>query len=255
VAERDRPAIEAPRGPELVLGPVTVTHPSGIREFDWSGGLHFVTTLNAELVLLASRDSALREFLRQNLITVDGQWTLWALQRKYRKGVHFAKQSGFLLLHEIWDACASARKTLFILGAEEQANAGAVASLRRRTEWHGVSGFSPPCAPYPFPDVVDAAIRKELVATRPAVLVVAFGVPKQEFWARDNAEWLEGLGIRYVLFLGGAIDMAAGKYSRAPKALRELGLESPFRLVQAPRRWRRELRKLKFLWMFLTDKL
>ena len=251
-------AAEASRARQTVaaaeLGGISISHPSGLHEFDWSGHPRFVTTLNAELILLARRNPDFRNFLHHNITTVDGQWTLWATCWKRRDGGAVAKQSGFDLLQAAATACARDGRRLFVLGASAEANARAVERLA--TE-HGcrAGGFSPPHAPFPFPEPVDALIRAEVAAARPDVLVVGFGAPKQEFWARDHAAWLSELGVSYVLFLGGAIDMVAGKFHRAPRLVRRLGLESPYRLAQSPQRFRRELRKLAFLWLFLTGKL
>ena len=236
------------------LGGISISHPSGLPPFEWSGRPRFVTTLNAELILLARRNPDFRNFLRHNIITVDGQWTLWAARWKLRDRVAVAKQSGYDLLHVAATACARDGRRLFVLGASTEANARAVERLAAE---HGcrADGFSPPFAAFPFPEPVDALIRAEVAAARPDVLVVGFGAPKQEFWARDHAAWLSELGVSYVLFLGGAIDMVAGKFQRAPRLVRHLGLESPYRLAQSPQRFRRELRKLEFLWLFLTGKV
>jgi N-acetylglucosaminyldiphosphoundecaprenol N-acetyl-beta-D-mannosaminyltransferase len=239
----------------LTLGGIEITQPAGLHAFEWSGVPRFVTTLNAELVLLARTNAAFGQFLRRNAVTVDGQWTLWALRHKHGGAPGVAKQSGFDLLTAAAQACARDRRVMFLLGAEEQANARAVERLARQTGWDGFRGYSPPHAPFPFPEAVDGAIREQVAAARPDVLVVAFGAPKQELWARDHAEWLQQVGVSYVLFLGGAVDMVAGKFNRAPVLVRRLGLESPYRLLQAPKRWKRELRKLAFLWLFLAGKL
>ena len=236
------------------LGGISISHPSGLHPFEWSGRPRFVTTLNAELILLARRNADFRNFLRHNIITIDGQWTLWATRWKRRDSVAVAKQSGYDLLQAAAAACARDGRRLFVLGASTEANTRAVERLAAE---HGcrAGGFSPPHAPFPFPEPVDALIRAEVAAARPDVLVVGFGAPKQEFWARDHAAWLSELGVSYVLFLGGAIDMVAGKFHRAPRLVRHLGLESLYRLAQSPQRFKRELRKLAFLWLFLTGKL
>lgn len=236
------------------LGGVCISHPAGLHAFDWSGRPRFVTTLNAEVLLLARRRSDFGNFLRHNIITVDGQWTLWATRWKYRDAVAVAKQSGYDLLQAAARACARDGRRLFLLGASTEANARAVERLAAE---HGcrADGFSPPYASFPFPEPVDALIHSEVAAARPDVLVVGFGAPKQELWARDHAAWLTELGVSYVLFLGGAIDMVAGKVPRAPRLVRRLGLESPYRLAQSPQRFKRELGKLEFLWLLLTGKL
>jgi N-acetylglucosaminyldiphosphoundecaprenol N-acetyl-beta-D-mannosaminyltransferase len=235
------------------LGGISISHPSGLHVFEWSGRPRFVTTLNAEVLLLARRRSDFGNFLRHNIITFDGQWTLWATRWKHRYAA-VAKQSGYDLLQAAARACARDGRRLFLLGASAEANARAV---ERLVAEHGcrADGFSPPHAPFPFPEPLDALIHAEVAAARPDVLVIGFGAPKQELWARDQTAWLTELGVSYVLFLGGTIDMVAGKVHRAPRLVRRLGLESPYRLAQSPQRLRRELGKLAFLWLFLTGKL
>ncbi len=237
------------------LGGIRVTHPAGLRPFDWPGQPRFVTTLNAELVLLSRREPAFRDFLRGNVVTVDGQWTLWAAQRKRGTAAGILKQSGFDLLWEAAEACRREGRRIFVLGAGPESNARAVERLAELAGDEVVSGYSPPPAPFPFPEDVDGPIRQRIAEARPDVLVIAFGAPKQEYWARDHAAWLREMGVSWVLFLGGAVDMLAGKYRRAPRFVRRLGLESPYRLLQAPGRWKREFRKLQFLGLFLAGKL
>jgi N-acetylglucosaminyldiphosphoundecaprenol N-acetyl-beta-D-mannosaminyltransferase len=236
------------------LGGISISNPSGLHVFEWSGRPRFVTTLNAELILLARHSPDFGNFLRHNIVTLDGQWTVWATRWKHGDGVAVAKQSGYDLLQVAATVCARDGRRLFLLGASVEANARAV---KRLVAKHGCSadGYSPPHAPFPFPESVDAVIRAEVAVARPDVLVLGFGAPKQEFWARDHAPWLRQLGVSYVLFLGGAIDMVAGKVRRAPRLARRLGLESPYRLAQSPQRFRRELCKLAFLWLLLTGKL
>jgi N-acetylglucosaminyldiphosphoundecaprenol N-acetyl-beta-D-mannosaminyltransferase len=248
-ASRQRQAVVS-----AALGGIPISHPSGLHAFEWSGRPQFVVNLNAELILLARRNPDFRNFLCQNVITIDGQWTLWATRWKCRDGVAVTKQSGCDLIQAAAMACARDGRKLFVLGASTEVNARAVELLAAE---HGcrTEGFSPQHASFPFPEPVDALIRAEVAAARPDVLVVAFGAPKQEFWARDHAAWLAELRVSYVLFVGGAIDMVAGRFHRAPRLVRDLGLESPYRLAQSPQRLRRELRKLLFLWLFLTGKL
>jgi N-acetylglucosaminyldiphosphoundecaprenol N-acetyl-beta-D-mannosaminyltransferase len=83
-------------------------------------------------------------------------------------------------------------------------------------------------------DVV-AAIR----ATKPDIVLVAFGAPKQEVWidlARDELKPAVLLGI------GASLDFIAGTVPRAPRWMSSGGLEWLFRLWREPRRmWHRYL--------------
>ena len=69
------------------------------------------------------------------------------------------------------------------------------------------------------------------------VLLVAFGAPLQEKWISENCDKLNP----YVqMGVGGLFDFYSSNVKRAPKWMREVGLEWVFRMIQEPKRlWRR----------------
>lgn len=72
-----------------------------------------------------------------------------------------------------------------------------------------------------------------------SVLLVAMGSPVQEQWLTDHKSDLK---VPSALAVGGLFDFYSDNVSRAPRGLRELGLEWVWRLVQEPSRmWRRYL--------------
>jgi N-acetylglucosaminyldiphosphoundecaprenol N-acetyl-beta-D-mannosaminyltransferase len=69
------------------------------------------------------------------------------------------------------------------------------------------------------------------------ILLVAFGVPKQEKWIRTH---LPDIGVGVAIGVGGLFDFYSGRIPRAPIWVRELGVEWLYRFIQEPRRmWRR----------------
>ena len=83
------------------------------------------------------------------------------------------------------------------------------------------------------------------------ILFVAFGSPKQEFWIAEN---LEKLPVRVAIGVGGSFDFISGKVRRAPKWIQRLELEWLFRLILQPKRIRRQLRLIKFIFLVLKEK-
>ena len=74
---------------------------------------------------------------------------------------------------------------------------------------------------------------------RPEFIWVGLGAPKQELWM---AEAFESLRPSVLLGVGAAFDFHAHVVSRAPGAMRAMGLEWLYRLMSQPRRlWRRYL--------------
>lgn len=63
------------------------------------------------------------------------------------------------------------------------------------------------------------------------LLLVALGSPHQEHWLQQNAPQLN---CSTAIAVGGLFDFFAGKFSRAPLWMRELGLEWVWRLYQDP---------------------
>lgn len=83
----------------------------------------------------------------------------------------------------------------------------------------------------------EGAIIARINASGAGVLLVAFGVPRQELWL---AEHHDALAPPVRMGVGGLFDFYSGRIPRAPLWLREIGLEWVWRLLQEPgRMWRR----------------
>jgi N-acetylglucosaminyldiphosphoundecaprenol N-acetyl-beta-D-mannosaminyltransferase len=86
----------------------------------------------------------------------------------------------------------------------------------------------------PAPDSPDsAALRQQIDAFRPDVILVGMGMPRQECWILDNMDRLER-GV--MLPIGGAFDFEAGATVTPPRWLGPVGLEWAFRLIHEPGR-------------------
>jgi N-acetylglucosaminyldiphosphoundecaprenol N-acetyl-beta-D-mannosaminyltransferase len=122
-------------------------------------------------------------------------------------------------------------------------------------EKHGIviaGAYTPPFRP------LTEAEGKELASfverTSPDVLWVGLSTPKQESWMYEQRHKLR---VPVMLGVGAAFDMNSGNLRRAPKWMREHGLEWLFRLTSEPRRlWRRYLITIpKALWFVCVELL
>lgn len=69
------------------------------------------------------------------------------------------------------------------------------------------------------------------------ILLVAFGAPLQEKWISENRS---ALNAKVMMGVGGLFDFYSGNTRRAPRWLREIGLEWLYRMLQEPgRMWKR----------------
>lgn len=82
------------------------------------------------------------------------------------------------------------------------------------------------------------------------ILFVAFGHIKQEKWIANN---LDKIPVKVAMGVGGAFDYLSGMVPRAPKYLRNLGLEWLFRLIMQPWRIKRQFALLQYLWLLVLS--
>lgn len=105
---------------------------------------------------------------------------------------------------------------------------------------------------------LNAAEEEELASlvedTSPDVLWVGLSTPKQEIWMYEHRDRLK---VPVMLGVGAAFDMNSGNLSRAPRWMRENGLEWFYRLASEPRRlWRRYLITIpKAVWFVCLELL
>jgi N-acetylglucosaminyldiphosphoundecaprenol N-acetyl-beta-D-mannosaminyltransferase len=198
------------------------------------------------LIVAANRDPKLAAIVNTNWATLDGQWPYvlakWRSQRR-----DLEKISGSDFVYELCALASSRDYRVFLLGAEATVNRAACSRLHREFGIT-VDGYSPPVMNYPFPEPADAEILHRLEDLRPDILVIAFGAPKQEFWADAHLAQLRNLGVRWVIGAGGTLDFIAGTVRRAPVLLQRAGMEWLWRLALQPKlRFRRLLRAVQFI--------
>ncbi|TDY45346.1 N-acetylmannosaminyltransferase [Paraburkholderia rhizosphaerae] len=85
----------------------------------------------------------------------------------------------------------------------------------------------------------EAALVEKIRRSGARLVFVAITSPKKENFIN---RWKHELGVDFVMGVGGAFDVIAGRVRRAPKWIQRCGLEWLFRVAQEPRRmWRRYL--------------
>ena len=96
-----------------------------------------------------------------------------------------------------------------------------------------------------------STIVEHINKTKPDLVFVALGAPKQETWIAEHVHTMPS--VRLAVGVGGAFDFIAGKVKRAPRIFQKLGLEWAWRLYMAPRRARRIYHAtLKFLMLVVV---
>lgn len=205
-----------------------------------------IVTVNAEFVMMARDHAEFRAVLNgATVATADGAGILWALRRL---GVDLRQRVGGSDL--IWSMSRQAAQQghrVFFLGAGTGVAAATSEVLVRRFPGLCVAGTYGGSS-----DPIEEAYIVDLIRRAQAdILFVAFGAPRQDIWIARN---LETLGVSIAIGVGGSFDYVAGRARRAPRWMRDRGLEWLWRLIQQPWRWRRMLALPRFVWLVLTEK-
>ncbi len=203
-----------------------------IEDFIASGQPHQLVTVNPEFVVAAQSDAEFRHIInRAALALPDGVGLLKA-----------ARFLGTIPLPErvpgsdlvIRLAALSHQKgyRIYFLGAQEGVAEKAVENLKNMYPRLQVAGCY---AGSPAPEENEAIVQR-ILSTRPDILLVAYGAPRQDKWIARN---LNRLQVPVCIGIGGAFDFVAGTTKRAPVWLQRIGLEWLHRLLMQPWRWKR----------------
>jgi N-acetylglucosaminyldiphosphoundecaprenol N-acetyl-beta-D-mannosaminyltransferase len=193
-----------------------------------------VMCANVALHMTARRSPELWElYRRSDLLTVDGRGIYYAsrlLGQPAPKPV-----SGIDLMFALVERAADRGYRVYIVGATDDVLTAAIKRLTRMYPSLQIVGSH-----NGFYDESDEDRIGDLVrAAKPDLVLLAMSSPRKERFAERQAR--RDVGGVFVA-VGGSIDIAAGRFRRAPRWMRVAGLEWVVRLVQEPRRlWRRYL--------------
>lgn len=99
----------------------------------------------------------------------------------------------------------------------------------------------------------EIAVKNELLSFQPDYVFVAFGAPFQERWVIEHQAQLKEAQVKVVMVVGGSFDSIFGLVPSVPAVVTQFGLEWLFRLITQPWRWRRQLRLVAFVGLFLQE--
>jgi N-acetylglucosaminyldiphosphoundecaprenol N-acetyl-beta-D-mannosaminyltransferase len=202
-----------------------------LRRLD-AGDSTFVITANPEFVMLARSDRDVARIAQDaQLVVADGSGVVAASRLL---GDPLPRVPGRLLVDALVPHLAQRRSRVFFLGAAPGVAERAAAELRRRAPGLVVAGVHAGSAE-PADDAVSVVRVRESAAE---VLLVAYGMPKQERWIARNLTAVPS--VRLAIGVGGVFDQLAGVQRVPPAVLHAIGLEWLWRLAREPRRWRRQ---------------
>jgi N-acetylglucosaminyldiphosphoundecaprenol N-acetyl-beta-D-mannosaminyltransferase len=192
----------------------------------------YVCASAVHAVMVAQSDSEMRDALVGSTLTVpDGMPLVWAanmLGENLPQRVY-----GPELMRRYSQRCATQGHRVWLYGGRDQGHLVQLA-LRLRQRHDGikiVGGYAPPFRPLTGEE--EDALVEQINRSRPDVLWIGIGVPKQEKWM---ARMRERLDVPVMAAVGAAFDFHAGRISQAPNWMQDRGLEWTYRIAQEPRR-------------------
>jgi exopolysaccharide biosynthesis WecB/TagA/CpsF family protein len=197
-----------------------------------------VASLNLHGLYLARSDPKMRRLHREAYVRIDGMPLVWAARLKGYPVRAEHRVTWMDWMRPFMAECARNGWRVFYLGSRPEVAERAGKVLREEfpgLELSVVPGFFDPRRDAP----VNQAILQRIRESRPDVLVVGMGMPRQEHWILDNLEALETPAI---LTSGAAMEYVAGAVATPPRWMGRIGLEWSYRLIRDPRRfWERYL--------------
>lgn len=202
-----------------------------------------IATVNPEFLVHAHHDADFRALLNATNANICDGFGL-SLVGRILHGVRIPRIPGVELADRICAHAAKSGKSVFFLGGRGVADRAAKAMQKK------------------YPDLIiagtcdgDEHTFEEVARTKPSVVLVAFGSPKQEQWLAQNGKKIPSL--RIGVGVGGTFDFWSGAVRRAPRIMCHLGLEWLFRLIMEPKkRIRRIIRAVVvFPWLAIREKI
>ena len=222
---------------------------------DWiseSSKCRYVVTPNVDHAVLLQEHDGLRQSYRDaGLILADGHPIVWA-SRLLRQPLPERVPGSELVpkLFDSFDQTADAasephKLRVFLLGAG--VGVAARAAKRMQKTWRNVETVGIYSPPMGFENDADESnfILGRIALSRPDVVIVGLGAPKQEVWVHRYRDQIQA---PVALCVGATIDFLAGEKRRAPVWMQQTGIEWLHRMCSEPKRLVR--RYAKDAWIF-----
>lgn len=201
-----------------------------ILEWAMSKMSKFVCVANTHMLVEAHWHPEFSSLLKDaDLVTPDGMPLVWML-----KLMGFRNQNRVAGMDILLSLCKLAplrEISIFFLGSETTTLEKMKKKLACEFPNLQIAGMEP--LPFrPLTHAEDEAIIQRIHDSGAAIVLVALGCPKQEYWMSQHKDKIKAV----MIGLGGVFPVFAGDKKRASSWIRDLGCEWLYRLLQEPTR-------------------
>lgn len=198
-----------------------------------------LVAINAEKILHAT--PLTKRIINENIGFCDGTGAVMAMKSN---GISAVKIAGC----ELWLKIISAKyktSSFYLVGSTQEVIELTVDKLCEEFPGINIAGYR---NGYINSEEEKKNLIKDIVAKQPDVVFVAMGSPKQELLMEELKQCHSAL----YQGLGGSFDVYVGKVKRAPKWYVNHNIEFLYRLLKQPKRIKRQIHLLKFLYLVKT---
>ena len=243
---------------KTVLGvKVDCTHLDGVlKKVDsWitdSRGKKYIVTPNPEMIVQAQKDEKFKQALNgADIAITDGVGLVWALRWINRGQKRRIKRiTGIKVMESLCRMADRKNWKVFLLGGGLGVAVQASVKLKQAYQNLQIMGWAGSQNIEKAEKEEKRKLIKKINEYKPDLLFVAYGHGRQEKWIAEN---LGRLNVKVAMGIGGAFDYIVKPRLRAPKLMREMGLEWLWRLIMQPWRIKRQLALMKFVWLMLRS--
>jgi N-acetylglucosaminyldiphosphoundecaprenol N-acetyl-beta-D-mannosaminyltransferase len=209
-----------------------------------------VAICNTNTVVRSYRDDQLRKIINSfDIKTPDGFPIAKSSSTLYKNGQ--SRVDGYNVLLTTINDGLSQNTSHYFYGSEELVLKKLIGKLKKDFPNINIVGsFSPPVGSYE--ELVQEAYVKDIIDTKPDIVWVSLGFPKQELFINL---FQEKYSVESNLVgIGAVFEWIAGTKIKAPEFLANLGLEWVLRLAQEPKRLLRRYFVDNLLFLYLITK-
>ncbi|NLY66771.1 MAG: WecB/TagA/CpsF family glycosyltransferase [Tissierellia bacterium] len=225
-----------------------------MKEYLKADELRTICTPNTEIVMAAKKDPKLVELINEfDFIIPDGIGLIYG--SRIRKKPLKERVTGFDLSMELLKIANEEGYSLFLLGGKEGVAKKASQNIVKVYPNIRIAGvhngyFKGSHNGYKGHEEEEKIIDM-INSSKPDIIFIGLGFPRQEIWIRENKNRIHG---KVIIGNGGTMDVIAGKSKRAPEIFQKLGLEWFYRLMKEPSRIKRQIALPKFVIAILLNK-
>ncbi|MEM8501859.1 MAG: WecB/TagA/CpsF family glycosyltransferase [Cyanobacteria bacterium P01_D01_bin.1] len=182
------------------------------------------------MLIESQHDSHLKGILdKADLVTPDGMPLVWMMRSLGEESQN--RVAGMDVFETACKLCQEEKVSIYLIGSTQSVLATMEARLQKEFPNLKVAGLeSPPFRPLTKKE--DQEIIERINRSGAGITFVSLGCPKQERWMAAHRGELSSV----MVGVGAVFPVYAGVQKRAPKWIRELGLEWLYRLSQEPQR-------------------